>query len=316
MPAAAVIFDLDGVIVDSEIWWHQERVAWAAERGLRWTEPDTRAVMGANSRRWARIMRERLGLPEADEPAILEAVVWRVIDRYKRGAPIIDGAVDAVRRIAAGWPVAVASSAHRSIIDAALDSIGLRDEITIAVSSDEVSNGKPEPGCLPGGRPPPGRAARRLPRRRGFGQRRLGRRCRRDDGHPRPERQRASGAWGGSRRPSCPAQPARARSRDDPASGRRRHDGPGPSPARGPPALEPDVALLRVPTRRGPGRCDCCSGSAWRDVSTCRRGPPCTASTIRAGRTRSCSTRHSRSGRDSTSSGRRRRIFGWGRGTV
>jgi len=145
MPVAAVIFDLDGVIVDSEIWWHEERAAWAAERGLRWTEADTRAVMGANSAGWARIMRERLGLREADEPAILEAIVARVTDRYAAGAPAIDGAVDAVRRIAARWPVAVASSAHRRVIDAALAATDLRDTIRIVVSSDEVEHGKPAP---------------------------------------------------------------------------------------------------------------------------------------------------------------------------
>lgn len=145
MPVAAVIFDLDGVIVDSEIWWHEERVAWAAERGLRWTEADTHEVMGANSSRWARIMRERLGLPAADEPAILDAVVGRVVNRYRHGAPIIDGVVEAVRRIAAGWPVAVASSAHRSVIDAALEATGLCDDIAVIVSSDEVAHGKPEP---------------------------------------------------------------------------------------------------------------------------------------------------------------------------
>jgi beta-phosphoglucomutase-like phosphatase (HAD superfamily) len=145
MPVAAVIFDLDGVIVDSEIWWHEERAAWAAGRGLRWTEADTRAVMGANSRGWARIMCERLGLSEADEPAILAVVVGRVIDRYRHGAPLIDGAVDAVRRIAARWPVAVASSAHRGVIDAALEASGLQDEIPVIVSSDEVARGKPEP---------------------------------------------------------------------------------------------------------------------------------------------------------------------------
>lgn len=161
MPVASVIFDLDGVIVDSEIWWHEERAAWAAERGLHWTETDSRAVMGANSGGWARIMRERLGLPETDEPAILEAIVARVTDRYATGAPTIDGAVDAVRRIAARWPVAVASSAHRRVIDAALVATGLRDTIRIVVSSDEVEHGKPAPdvyleaarrlGVVPGG---------------------------------------------------------------------------------------------------------------------------------------------------------------------
>jgi HAD superfamily hydrolase (TIGR01509 family) len=145
MPVAAVIFDLDGVIVDSEIWWHEERAAWAAARGLEWTEADTRAVMGANSAAWARIMRERLGLPEADEPEILEGIVGRVTERYAAGAPVIDGAVATVQRIAARWPVAIASSAHRRVIDAALEATGLADTVSVVVSSDEVAHGKPGP---------------------------------------------------------------------------------------------------------------------------------------------------------------------------
>ena len=145
MPVAAVIFDLDGVIVDSEIWWHEERAAWAAAHGLRWTEADTRAVMGANSAGWARIMRERLGLAEAAEATILEAIVGRVTNRYATGVPVIDGAVGTVRRIAARWPVAIASSAHRRVIDAALAATGLRDTVPVVVSSDEVDHGKPAP---------------------------------------------------------------------------------------------------------------------------------------------------------------------------
>ncbi|MCI0584044.1 MAG: HAD family phosphatase [Chloroflexi bacterium] len=145
MPLAAVIFDLDGVIVDSEIWWHEERAAWAAARGLAWTEADTRALMGANTAGWARIMRERLGLVEADESAIGDSIVARVAERYAGGAPVIDGAVGTVRRIAARWPVAIASSAHRRVIDAALEATGLRETIAVVVSSDEVAHGKPAP---------------------------------------------------------------------------------------------------------------------------------------------------------------------------
>ena len=144
-PIDAVVFDLDGVIVDSEIWWDDVRKAFAADHGRAWTIDDRHAVMGRNSRQWSEIMRDRLGL---DMPAaeIERAVVEAMVARYAReGAPAIPGAVDAVRRIAATRPAALASSSHRAVIDAALITPGLADAFDAVVSSDEVAHGKPEP---------------------------------------------------------------------------------------------------------------------------------------------------------------------------
>lgn len=141
----AVIFDLDGVLVDSEIWWHQERVDWARRLGLTWTHDDSSAVMGANSRAWARIMRERTGLTSDADPAIEADIVERVVQRYADGAPEIEGAIATVRSIASRWPVAIASSAHRAVIDAALGATGLGGVIPVVVSSDDVEHGKPAP---------------------------------------------------------------------------------------------------------------------------------------------------------------------------
>jgi HAD superfamily hydrolase (TIGR01509 family) len=141
----AVIFDLDGVLVDSEIWWDEIRSDLAARHGRRWTADDQAAVMGANSSAWARIMRERLALalPESE---IERTIVDGVVARYRRdGAPLIEGATDAVRRIASDRPVAVASSAHRDVIDAALAATGLADIFSVVVSSDDVAHGKPAP---------------------------------------------------------------------------------------------------------------------------------------------------------------------------
>jgi len=141
----AVIFDLDGVIVDSEIWWDEVRRDYAAARGRTWTADDRVAVMGANSRQWSITMRERLRLDEPPE-AIERAIVDGVVARYRRdGAPQIEGAAAAVRRIADRWPVAVASSAHREVINAALAATGLLGVLSLVVSSDEVARGKPEP---------------------------------------------------------------------------------------------------------------------------------------------------------------------------
>lgn len=140
-----VIFDLDGVLVDSEIWWDEVRSAFAARHGRTWTAADQAAVMGANSAGWARIMRERLDL-DLDESTIQRAIVEGVIERYRtRGAPGIDGAIEAVRRIAVDRPVAVASSAHPAVIAAALEATGLTDLFGVVVSSDEVADGKPAP---------------------------------------------------------------------------------------------------------------------------------------------------------------------------
>ncbi len=101
--------------------------------------------MGANSRAWAEIMRDRLRLDLPWE-AIERAIVDGVVDRYRReGAPRIDGAVETVRRIASDWPVAVASSAHADVISVALETTGLTDTFAAVVSSDEVAHGKPAP---------------------------------------------------------------------------------------------------------------------------------------------------------------------------
>lgn len=142
----AVLFDMDGVLVDSEPWWNEVRVAFAERLGLSWTHDDQAACMGGNSLEWARIMQARLGLDAVPVEAIRDAVVDGVVDRYRANpAPIIGDAPAQVRRIAAAWPVAIASSSHRAIIDAAMEALGLHDVLGVVVSSDEVPLGKPEP---------------------------------------------------------------------------------------------------------------------------------------------------------------------------
>jgi HAD superfamily hydrolase (TIGR01509 family) len=142
----AVIFDLDGVLVDAEIWWHEVRLAWADALGRPWTPADQAAVMGANSLGWARIMRERMGL-ELPDQLIVDQIVAAMVERYERlGAPRIDGAETVVRRLATrGVPLGLASSAHPDAIAAALAALGIAGLLGAIVSSDEVAHGKPAP---------------------------------------------------------------------------------------------------------------------------------------------------------------------------
>jgi HAD superfamily hydrolase (TIGR01509 family) len=142
----AVIFDLDGVLVDAEIWWDEVRIAFAERHGRTWTEADRAAIMGANSFGWSTTMGERLDLPDVPRWVIEGEVVEAMVERYRTaGAPIIDGAVATVRRIAGLVPVAVASSGHPAVIEAALESLGIADAFSAVVSSDEVAVGKPAP---------------------------------------------------------------------------------------------------------------------------------------------------------------------------
>ena len=140
----AVVFDLDGVIVDSEHVWDEVREQLARERGGRWHDRAQTDMMGMSSPEWSRYMHDVIGLTES--PAeIDEEVVRRMLDRYAERLPLIDGAVDAVARLAASFRLGLASSSNRSVIDAVLDVSGLAPLFGATVSSEEVARGKPAP---------------------------------------------------------------------------------------------------------------------------------------------------------------------------
>ena len=140
----AVIFDLDGVLVDSEQVWDKERERLARERGGHWHRDAQRDMMGMSSIEWSRYMGEELGVPLPPEE-ISGEVARRVGDVYRRDLPLLPGAVDAVRRLAERWPLGLASSSNRPIIDLVLDLAGLARIFEVTISSEEVARGKPAP---------------------------------------------------------------------------------------------------------------------------------------------------------------------------
>jgi HAD superfamily hydrolase (TIGR01509 family) len=140
----AVVFDLDGVLVDSEPVWEQVRRGLVAERGGHWTAGAQRKIMGMSTPEWARYLSEDLGvgLP-SDEVATL--VIDRMVARYQQRVPFMDGAVDAVHRFAARWPLGLASSSPPRLIETVLQSARLRSSFQVVMSTEQVAHGKPAP---------------------------------------------------------------------------------------------------------------------------------------------------------------------------
>jgi HAD superfamily hydrolase (TIGR01509 family) len=140
----AVVFDLDGVLLDTEETWDEARRQLADERGGRWPADAQRAMMGMSSPEWSRYMHDVVGVPDTPEEISAE-VVKRLQTLYRERLPLIEGALEAVRRIGARWPLGIASSSNRPLIDLFLELTGTRDLFAATVSSEEVRGGKPQP---------------------------------------------------------------------------------------------------------------------------------------------------------------------------
>ena len=138
------MLDLDGVLIEGEEVWDDVRQGLVRERGGRWTPQAHVEMMGMSSPEWSRYMAERLGLPMEPE-AINAETVARVVARYSQELPLVDGAVEVVRALAGRWPLGLASSANRPIIELVLDRSGLAGCFRAIVSSEEVARGKPAP---------------------------------------------------------------------------------------------------------------------------------------------------------------------------
>jgi HAD superfamily hydrolase (TIGR01509 family) len=140
----AVVFDLDGVLIDSEAVWNAARREIAESHGGRWLDDAQREMMGMSSTEWSSYMHDTLGVGLPPEE-ISAAVVSRLEDLYRQRLPLVEGARETVIALAHVWPLALASSANRPIIDLVLDLAGLAQDFAATVSSEEVPRGKPAP---------------------------------------------------------------------------------------------------------------------------------------------------------------------------
>jgi HAD superfamily hydrolase (TIGR01509 family) len=140
----AVIFDLDGLLLDSEQAWNDARKRFTIECGGTWRERATRDMMGMSSKEWSRYMRDDLGL-DLSPDEISNTVLELMKSLYRERLPLLPGAAEAVQRIAKRWRLGLASSSNRPLIDLALELSDLEECFSATVSSEEVARGKPAP---------------------------------------------------------------------------------------------------------------------------------------------------------------------------
>jgi mannitol-1-/sugar-/sorbitol-6-/2-deoxyglucose-6-phosphatase len=145
MPIEAVIFDMDGVIVDSEGYWLKAREEFAHARGKQWTDDDQRSVMGRSTIEWARIMQERLQLQSMSLDNIIQDTIAQVRAQYDAHMPVRFGAVEAVQYAAAGYRVGLASGSETSLIKYVTRQLGIDKLLEVMVYGDDMERGKPAP---------------------------------------------------------------------------------------------------------------------------------------------------------------------------
>jgi HAD superfamily hydrolase (TIGR01509 family) len=135
---------MDGVLIDSEQLWDEVREQLVREWGGRWHERAQAEMMGMSSAEWSRYMHDVIGLAATPEEINAE-VVRRLLARYRESLPLLLGAVEAVERLAQRWPLGLASSSNREVIDFVLEAAGIAKYFRSTVSSEEVERGKPAP---------------------------------------------------------------------------------------------------------------------------------------------------------------------------
>ena len=144
MKPDAVVFDMDGTLTDTEATWDVVRRGLAAEAGRQWPDGATQAMMGMSTGEWSTYLSQEVGLPYSPQEAARRTVEG-MADHYRGGVELLPGALEAVRRMAQRYPLAIASSSPRVLIDTAVDAMGIGNLLSATVSTEEVERGKPAP---------------------------------------------------------------------------------------------------------------------------------------------------------------------------
>lgn len=141
----AVVFDMDGVLIDSEVIWRRVREVYAAEVGRRWTQDDQESMMGCSTPDWSERMRERLGLNDFSAAELALEIKRRVLAAFELDLQVRPGAAQALATLGRSWPLALASGSPRELVECAMARTGFGPCFRSILCGDDVAQGKPHP---------------------------------------------------------------------------------------------------------------------------------------------------------------------------
>jgi HAD superfamily hydrolase (TIGR01509 family) len=141
----AVVFDLDGLLLDTEVLWQRAEVRLFARHGAEFTFEDKLVVMGTSAAFTGEFFARRLGQAPDQAGPLIQEVSELMHEELQAHVDARPGATELVERLRGRVPLGLASNSPRFLVDAALTSAGFADAFDAVVSSDDVRHHKPAP---------------------------------------------------------------------------------------------------------------------------------------------------------------------------